>query len=834
MPSGTVELSLRPLKLAFVVNPSDAKALLAALELNSFLWGGAYNPIVPRFGKIPGAWRRRFPRSFTPAEIVRGYVSAFDPDIIITFNEKDAKTLSSLGRMVVHHTEILDRFEDDYTVKYAVGLPEILRHFAHEELRFQRRKPVKMTFPQARGSLALLCASVFGRLPPSAKKDFDAGFAEHCGITYEKMSVQNFSEYLDAGNLFPRRITQFHIDSTPRKARFINRCLFFFDGESALDILDYWNLRALGLTVVPVPQQAATEPGMRDYALDFIHESFAPYRHNPDMFHHATLIPSSCCAPRLFLDFVGALQTTHREHKHGMPELNIQPWYPRIWDDWGRQSDGFDCASFRTKTAKHSLQTLDGSISLPQVEPKFVSRFGGHGKPRFANEVEFRLYGGADLFAEIIPEADDGMVRAIGGYGFRDWRFSNAGPVYLASHTDWSLTFSCPKAETVFSEWLRSRGWTSTLSTSGKIAMQMAKQLGGTWGISLLAHDGLVDFLCGLAGGKPISETELRKQLNIIAQREKYGGDADRLLKTLIDVKALSLGLEIQCPTCSIRSWFSVKDVDYEVVCPNCFASFRIPCHSPSEMKWSYRALGPFNLPKASFGAYCVLLTLAFFSRSLHGATTPMLSFDATKGESKLEADLGMFFTKSVFAEERPLLIFAECKTHMRFKEVDFSRMAKLSREFPGALIVFATLNKELSPGERSRIRALSYRARKRRLKGKPFSEVLVLTANELTSTFGPTDKWEALSDKHKSLRDFASRDLEHLAEATQQIYLDMESWHQWFQQNRPIEPPPPARVTPTKEPQASAEASASPKMYLRVSTRMREVRAIDVLGGTD
>ena len=563
--------------------------------------------------------------------------------------------------------------------------------------------------------------------------------------------------------------------------------------------------------------------------LDFIHDSFGPYRHNPDMFHHATLIPSSCCSPKLFGNFIGALQTTPQEHKHGTPELNVQPWYPRIWDDWGRQSDGFECTSFKTDTCKHSLQSLEGSISLPQVEPVFISRFGGHGEVRFANEIEFRLYGSSDLLAEIIPESDARMERAIGGFGFREWRFSSRGPVYLASHTDWSLTFSCPKAETVFTEWLRNRGWSSNLSPSGKIAQQMARQLGGMWGISLLAHEGLVELLCSLAGGKTISEVELRKKLNIIAQKEKFGADVDRLLKSLIDVKSLSLGLEIQCPTCSIRSWFSVKDVDYSVTCPNCFSILNIPSHSPKEMKWSYRAMGPFNLPKASFGAYCVLLTLAFFSRLLHGSTTPMLSFEATKDNLKLEADLGMFFTKSLFQVERPLLIFAECKTHVIFRPEDISRMAKLSRAFSGALIIFATLNTKLSTGEISRIRALVFRARNRRLKGKSFSDVLIITANELLSTVSPTFKWESLTDKHKALANVASRDLEHLADATQQIYLNMEPWSEWSQKNRPKRRPSVFREIPKKLQQPPVENAIPPKIYLRVTRRLREVRAIDL-----
>jgi hypothetical protein len=142
------------------------------------------------------------------------------------------------------------------------------------------------------------------------KPIFDSAFAEVCEVRYERATFQNFESFLESGNLFPRRITALHIEATPRASRFIDNCLFFFDAENPLDIIDYWNLRALGLTVIAVPQQAADETNLQEYALGFIHESFVPYRHNPGMFHHTTLIPSSCCSLKGFLKLVMLLQTT--------------------------------------------------------------------------------------------------------------------------------------------------------------------------------------------------------------------------------------------------------------------------------------------------------------------------------------------------------------------------------------------------------------------------------------------------------------------------------------------------------------------------------------------
>jgi hypothetical protein len=45
----TVHRRLRPLRLAFLVQPNDRKALSRVFEINTCLWGGRHNAIVPVF-----------------------------------------------------------------------------------------------------------------------------------------------------------------------------------------------------------------------------------------------------------------------------------------------------------------------------------------------------------------------------------------------------------------------------------------------------------------------------------------------------------------------------------------------------------------------------------------------------------------------------------------------------------------------------------------------------------------------------------------------------------------------------------------------------------------
>ena len=63
MAYGTVNVRLRPIKLAFLVNPNDKNSLLKAIEINTFLWGGMYNPIIPTYRRLPPKWEEKWLKS---------------------------------------------------------------------------------------------------------------------------------------------------------------------------------------------------------------------------------------------------------------------------------------------------------------------------------------------------------------------------------------------------------------------------------------------------------------------------------------------------------------------------------------------------------------------------------------------------------------------------------------------------------------------------------------------------------------------------------------------------------------------------------------------------
>jgi hypothetical protein len=110
--------------------------------------------------------------------------------------------------------------------------------------------------------------------------------------------------------------------------------------------------------------------------------------------------------------------------------------------------------------------------------------------------------------------------------------------------------------------------------------------------------------------------------------------------------------------------------------------------------------------------------------------------------------------------------------------------MKGLAEAFPGSALIFATFNNELHESEVRLIRALAVMERKKRLRGKPHSPVILLTGTELFSSWGARDCWKGKGGLYDKLseRSFEMSQLPSLADATQQLYLGLPSWFEWSQ----------------------------------------------------
>ncbi|OXU14433.1 hypothetical protein [Sedimentisphaera salicampi] len=777
MPIGTIDIRLRPIKLAFLLSPSDKPSLLKAVQINSCLWGGVFNPIIPFYRRTPKIWGDKFTRNVTAKNIVEGYIKAFDPDFIVPIGDIKIDDHRFSEEKIISPDKIISGFKDDGTPRYGIGVFELLKHIYEKEIKFVRKEPLQILFPTISSKFKVFLSSFFGELPKSIDYVVNENFDEFLSIERPPVTIQDYTNNFSSRKLFPRHLTMLEINPLRVHYKRDCQCIFLMDASNSLDIIDYWNLRASGWNVIPIAKQICTLDSVKTLASEFIEDNFIHGRHNPNIFHGTTILKSRSTSETALKDFTASLKIQKPENPKKF-KYSMQHWYPRMWDNWAREHDGVGACKLEVKDERYDLQTITDHISLRTIDPDFASRFGGHGTHRFANEVDIRIYGdNGKPYAEVIPHGIECIAHSIGAIGFREWRISNDGLVYLSTHPKWKMTLSPPLAENVMISWLKSEGWEVTVSSPGLIANQMLKQLGGSWGIAILTRLGLIKLLSEMSGGKSLLKNSFWGKIQKISQEDKFTSDPKGLLQRLTELKIFRLGFDIQCPVCQQRSWHNLSEFDYETICPICLNISDIPSHSPDDIKWSYRSFGAFSLPKQAFGVYTVLLTYYFFARTLDGATTPVMSFEAKKNTIAIEADLAIFFQKTKFGKPKRELIFVECKTFNRFEKKDVDRMKIISKEFPGAVIVFATLNPTLTQKEKRLFRPLVKQGRKYWQEGKTNNPVLILTSTELFSHISLDYSYKEKGGEHAKFegRHFDLHQLRPLCNITQQLYLDME-----------------------------------------------------------
>lgn len=771
---GTVNIKLRPLKFAFLVNPSDTKSLEKAFELSASLWGGIYNPIIPTFSRIPKVWNERggvF--GYTSKTILKGYVDAFDPDFLIPLGNCKKMKLDYLGRDIVDESNLVVSITDG-TPNYGVGIFETLKGFFYKELKFERRYPIDFIFPILPKKNKLFFQSVFTVPSKEIQDVLNEHWREPLGAKDVEISPENYLEKMLS--FYTRKLMRFDIESKNNSGWHKGECIFILDAGNNHDIIDYWNLRAMGWSVLPIPIQSMHNKSVIKEAQKFIEENSGKGRYN-NVYYHCTLMKSRSVEEKDVREFAGSLTLKPDKDAHGS-RFSIQHWYPRIWDEWARHKDGVGYCDVESKTKSYDFNDGSDEVSVKTVDPKFAFRFGGHNSYfRFANDVATSNYSYDDLYADVIPEGGEHLTRVLSSVSFDEWRFSRRGATYMSKFKNWTIHIKAPKAEEVFIAWMKDQGLEINLSGPGKIAKQMIKHLGGIHGTNTLANENMIALLKRMESGKEMGKDQFWAEISKIATTRTFRQDAAELLKHYVEKKMFQLGVTLQCPTCTHSSWYDIKALNYVVTCANCLEEFAIPTHSPNDIKWAYKTSGPFGLPKRAEGVYPTLLTLRLFSSLFHHSPiTPMLSFETTINDTAMEVDLGLFFRKSQFREEEETrVIFAECKSENSFAKSDVDKMKVIAEKFPGAVLVFATLKEGLSAKEIALLKPLVNKCRKYYKNEKPYNPVLILTKTELFASWDLTQTWKDKCGKYAPFGDrhYYGDELLSICDATQQLYLE-------------------------------------------------------------
>ena len=127
MSNVSVTLRLRPIRFAFLVRPDDAKRTLEIFRINTCLWGGKYNPIIPFFKRLPPWWERKGFRFENAKQIINGYLDFFEPDFIVEAEKGLAEGLGFDAERGLKLTDLLRREDERDREKYGFSVFDLYK-----------------------------------------------------------------------------------------------------------------------------------------------------------------------------------------------------------------------------------------------------------------------------------------------------------------------------------------------------------------------------------------------------------------------------------------------------------------------------------------------------------------------------------------------------------------------------------------------------------------------------------------------------------------------------------------------------------------------------------
>ena len=795
MSSISVSVRLRPIRFAFLVRPNDKRRTVEIFRINTCLWGGKFNPIIPFFKRLPPWWERKGFRFENAKQIINGYLDFFEPDFIVEAEKGLSEGLGFDPERVLQLTDILERDGERDWDRYGLSVYDLYGDLYKKEFQFERRHKHNIIHVEAKNrAFVNFVACNFGAFPVQQNlKYFERDYKDIFDPSHKTLNASILSKLYKSGYTSALRIG--HAKLKVDYHKHLDPTLFIMDAYESKDLIDFWNLRAIHRNIIAIPVQWIEE--LSTFCKKFILENHRPLPGNP----HGVMIHSTSMFSRSIPE--NDIEDIHKKYlrvnKKGANM--IQPWYPHIW----RPTPEIMVRTTRpTLVSKEKRIDIPIDLDKPEIRfdplfPEFAKDYGN--RCRWANVVRLKDWSYKDQVATVFPCNYKNPSFPKFRLGREHLLPTSEGLVIFPEYKNISERWDMIDGTTALNTWFKDNKISAVLSDAGRATQQIIQTIGGFWGVRSIAHEGVIRLLDKMSR-KPVTRSahhaEFKNRIHNAVNKDIW---RTRDFETLVERKAVELGLELKCTKCESWSWYSVKQLDYSLVCDLCLKQFDFPITNPGHSKhsrWAYRVIGPFALPGYARGGYSAALAIRFFADVIGRMDRSEVTWSSGQ-ELKLpcgkksEADFILWYQrKQMFGTDYPTeIVFGEAKSFGKdaFKEDDVNKMKLLADSFPGAVLVFATMKEasELSKEEIKRIKKLAEWGREYdKERQQTRAPVIMLTGTELFTAHYLDQSWKEKGGKHEQLITPAwvrTDNLRVLADLTQQLYLNMPSYSTWHEE---------------------------------------------------
>lgn len=785
---------LRPIRFGFLVRPNDKLNLLKIFRVNTCLWGGQYNPIIPFFNRVPNWWSDHN-QIYSAQQIINGYLDYFEPDILVESEPGMAKQYGYDKNRIISVNEILQSNEPKYLEGYGQSVNDIYRYLYQKEFRFQQKnEPTSWLFKNTKKHTSLFLACLCGDFPDEPKYQyFKENFQYVFSPEIKEFDVENLINYYSQRIITPLNIANTTLDVNYNHDN--SPFLYVFDLLQSRDLLDYWNLRSVCQNTLAIPKQWL--PKAEQFCKRFIEQNYRPLPGNPN---GVMIRPTVMFSRSIEIDKAEAL---HKQYLHiEKKDINtVQYWYPSLWSDSPkamiRRTRAILSAAEKREECPINSENENKMVYFNGLSPEFSERYNlSSCKFRWANILQMDSSRINEDIATVFPS----LYR---NSAYIKFHYNLANPIFynkegLTVFPKWSGSLNYLN---LFSNYEVVRFWFKSMniidvsmSASGKATTQIIKTLGGFINLWSISSKDVIELLNSISQSdtKTMPVKEFRNRINKASSHIAGSLHKNRNFEMLVDKKAIELGVELHCHTCDNWGWHQIEKLNTVLTCNFCFKPLPFPVCYPDNkeyLKWSYRVVGPFSLNHYAKGGYATALSLKFFNSLSDLSFENNMTWTAgvklqLEKKKDIEVDFLIWYQvkDNLRLNYEAKFVFGEAKSYGynedAFTKKDIDRMRELAERFPGSYLVFSTFKDTLSKDEKFLLGKLAKWGRAFIGDGNDTMKAytVILTGTELFAESNILSMiWEKKGGKHKELASMLrSDDLEVFADVTQQLYLNL------------------------------------------------------------
>lgn len=730
-----VEQKICPIRVMMIIQPDNPDRFLRAMQLGRMFWGGTFSPIIPYYQQIPHAFRLEYNMGLPDLEFYQNSVANYDPDVILYDEDIDEASVAAFAgeRELMAINNYLEQFHDG-SINNGISVLEIVEFIAESEFKFLRSDKIKFSLPNLVEPDLLLEAFV-GSLPGSVKPKVEYVFEGNEAFERPELTWANMQAYQSYAKVDLNDVVNYKLHLWHEKPNRRSAVIYMMRSDRLNDVMNYWNLRAAGWQVIPVPVDVEHQI----YFTGFVERMVKSKIANSNSDHIMITVLTGYGLAQETIDEVSKIVLPPKSEQKPEVMFAYQPWFPRFWSDYYLQESDQIKSGFPFFDSFYNLcDTEEGRLKFKPRSIPFETENNLSREAAYKVLFNLSLHDEYTEYAELLTGITTGQMKQLTEpFDFRSWRLSPAGMHRLFNRSDRDVRISLPEAVPFFKMYFSNKSHRLNETANSKLAKEVLKNIGGLYGSSMFLRVGSLKVIELFEGGKVVSFAELVAEIKKNAISKNNNG-VKNFIDRLLEHKMIELGAHIQCKVCEQHGFYLPGQLGLALTCPICRNAFALPMAEPSQIVWSYRGVGPFSRTNKADGVLAVFAALRLFHEEFTGVgskISTLIGFELVKTgqatKEPKEVDLGIILENQYDRHKDPDLLFCECKTYKRFTEKDIDRMKILGNEFPGAILTLATLNEQLNEDELKIVGDL-VKYFQRGTGQRPHNPILILTGKEL------------------------------------------------------------------------------------------------------